>query len=178
MPPPSSTTLDGLAGQGVSITGVGKIAQLYSGRGLADSIKTKGNDDGVKRTLELMRARKTPFVFTNLVDFDSKYGHRRNPEGYAAALEAFDAALPEILGAMGPDDLLILTADHGNDPTYSGTDHTREYVPILAVGGWVSAADLGTRSSFADVGATVADFLGVPDASVGGVSFLEELRDA
>lgn len=178
MPPPSSTTLDGLAERGISITGVGKIAQLYSGRGLADSVKTKGNQDGVKRTLELMRARTSPFVFTNLVDFDSKYGHRRNPEGYAAALEAFDAALPEILGAMGPEDLLLLTADHGNDPTFSGTDHTREYVPILAAGKWVASVDLGTRSSFCDVGATVADFLGLPDASVGGVSFLGALRDA
>lgn len=175
VPPPDETTLDRLAEVGVDILGLGKIAQLYAGRGLAGSIKTRGNADGVSRTLEAMAERSAPFIFTNLVDFDSKYGHRRNPKGYAGALEAFDEALPGILAAMGPDDLLLMTADHGNDPTYRGTDHTREYVPVLAAGRWVQPSDLGIRASFADLGATVADFLGHPEASVHGDSFLGQL---
>ena len=176
VPPPSQTTLDTLAAAGVTIASVGKISQLFTGRGIASGVKTAGNADGIEQTLKLVRAREHDVVFTNLVDFDSKYGHRRNPPGYAAALEHFDEALPELLAALGPDDLMLLTADHGNDPTYKGTDHTREYVPVVAAGPWVNPGDLGTRLTFADLGATVADYLGRSDAAVAGTSFLAALR--
>ena len=175
VPPPTETTLDRLAARGVSIVGVGKISQLYAGRGLSRVVKSKGNADGIAQTLECMEQRAEKLVYTNLVDFDSKYGHRRNPEGYAAALKAFDDALPDLLATLGPRDLLLLTADHGNDPTYRGTDHTREYVPVLAYGEWIKPAELGVRTSFCDLGATVAEFLGCPEASVSGTSFLDDL---
>jgi phosphopentomutase len=175
MPPPGETTLDGLAAAGVRVASVGKIEQLFAGRGITDARKSKNNQDGVEATLDLVRARGHELVFTNLVDFDSLYGHRRDPPGYAAALEAFDAALPELVEALGPEDVLFLTADHGNDPTFAGTDHTREYVPVIAIGAGVHPVDLGTRESFADLGATVADFLGYPGASVAGESFLSRI---
>jgi phosphopentomutase len=172
-PPPKKTVMEALRDHGVEVTGVGKIGNIYSSRGLSDEIKTKHNDHGVEVTLECI-AERDGLIFTNLVDFDSKFGHRRNPKGYAEALERFDAQLPEIIDALDDDDLLIITADHGNDPTYEGTDHTREYVPVIALvkgGSW--GADLGTRSSFADIGATLADYFGV-EWEV-GTSFLPEL---
>lgn len=172
-PPPNKTMMEALEENGVRVTGVGKISDIYSGHGITDKIKTKSNDHGVEVTLDCIRDRDG-FIFTNLVDFDSKYGHRRNPEGYGACLERFDSQLPEIVDALDDGDLLIITADHGNDPTYSGTDHTREYVPLIALvkgGGW--AHDLGTRECFSDVGATVADYFGV-EWDV-GTSFLGEL---
>jgi phosphopentomutase len=173
-PPPSKTMMEELVEHGVDVTGVGKISDIYSGRGITEKIKTKNNDHGVEVTLDCMKNRDG-FIFTNLVDFDSKYGHRRNPEGYAQALERFDEQLPEIIETLQDGDLLIITADHGNDPTYAGTDHTREYVPLVALikgGGW--GKDLGTRKCFSDVGATVADYFGV-DWTV-GESFLGELK--
>jgi phosphopentomutase len=175
VPPQGETSLDRLHAEGVTIASVGKIGALFSHRGISSAAKAKNNSEGVRLTLELMRARASDFVFTNLVDFDSKFGHRRDPPGYAAALETFDAALPAILDAMKPDDLLLITADHGNDPTYRGTDHTREYVPVLAAGPRVISADVGTRSSFADLGATVCDYLGKPSASPSGASFLADI---
>jgi phosphopentomutase len=173
-PPPKKTMMEALVDHGIDVTGVGKISDIYSGRGITEKIKTKNNDHGVEVTLECMRGRKG-LIFTNLVDFDSKFGHRRNPEGYAEALERFDTQLPEIIDTLQDGDLLIITADHGNDPTYKGTDHTREYVPLIALvkgGGW--GKDLGTRSCFSDIGATVADYFGV-EWEV-GESFLPELR--
>jgi phosphopentomutase len=173
-PPPSPTMMEALVEQGIEVTGVGKISDIYAGHGITDSIKTKSNDQGVDVTLECIRER-SGFIFTNLVDFDAKYGHRRDPQGYAQALERFDTQLPEILDALKDGDLLIITADHGNDPTYRGTDHTREYVPLIAlIKGAAHGRDLGTRRCFSDVGATVADYFGVPWSV--GESFLEALR--
>lgn len=174
LPPPKETVLDRMVDAGVHVTGVGKIGNIYAGRGISEAIHTTDNDDGVQRTLECMRSREG-LIFTNLVDFDAKYGHRRNPEGYGRCLERFDEQLPEILDALQDGDLLMITADHGNDPTYRGTDHTREYVPILSIvkgGAWGN--DLGTRSSFADVGATIAEYFDV--AWDVGESFLHTLR--
>ncbi len=175
--PPSPTTLDALVGAGVTVTGVGKIADIYANQGITDSIHTKSNADGMATTLRLVQEDRAGLIFTNLVDFDALYGHRRNPEGYASALVAFDAWLPTLLDALGEEDLLIITADHGNDPTFKGTDHTREYVPVIALRGGKTRAelpghDLGTRDSFADVGATLADFFGV---SAAGTSFLAQV---
>ena len=173
-PPPKQTVMEALVDHGIDVTGVGKIGNIYSSRGMTDELKTKSNDHGVEVTLECI-ANRRGLIFTNLVDFDSKYGHRRNPQGYAKALERFDEQLPDIVEALEDGDLLIITADHGNDPTYEGTDHTREYVPLIALekgAGW--ARDLGTRSSFADIGATLADYFGV-EWEV-GASFLPELR--
>lgn len=162
LPPPRPTILDELSDAGVKTVGIGKISSIYSGSGVHFDVPTLDNEDGIRATLEEMRQRRADFVFSNLVDFDQLYGHRRNPEGYHQCLMEFDRRLPEILDALGEDDLLILTADHGNDPTYRGTDHTREYVPVLLYGRGVEAGrDLGIRPTFADVGQTVADFFGL-----------------
>lgn len=184
-PPPQETVLDRLQAGGVRVTGVGKIGNIYAQQGIDDDIHTLHNDDGVAKTIQCIQEhpRSQPnLIFTNLVDFDAKYGHRRNPEGYGRALEAFDAQLPAIIDALAPGDLLIITADHGNDPTYRGTDHTREYVPVLAYikgveggaeSGVESGVDLGTRATFADIGATVAAYFGI--AWPVGTSFLDAL---
>ncbi len=175
-PPPQDTLLDVLKAHGVAVTGVGKISNIFAERGLTDSIHTHGNDHGMEVTLELARSDRGGFIFTNLVDFDALYGHRRNPAGYAACLAAFDRQLPALLDALRPGDLLILSADHGNDPTFPGTDHTRELVPLLVVGPGVKAGvNLGTRSSFADVGQTIAEYLGAPKLQA-GESFLAALQ--
>lgn len=174
--PPAPTALNALKKAGLAVIGVGKIGDIFSMEGITDSLPTKSNEEGVERTIEAMRRDFRGFVFTNLVDFDSLYGHRRDPEGYAKALEAFDAALPRIQAEFGGKDLLIVTADHGNDPTHAGTDHTREYVPLLAwspsLGGGVN---LGTRATFADAGATVLDNFGLPPVGR-GISWLKELK--
>ena len=173
VPPPSATMMEALEDAGVHVTGVGKISDIYAGHGITTSLKTKSNDHGVETTLQCIRERDG-FIFTNLVDFDSKYGHRRDPKGYAEALERFDSQLPEIIDALEDGDLLMITADHGNDPTYRGTDHTREYVPIIVfIKGGTYGNDLGTRPCFSDVGATVADYFGV-EWKV-GESFLDRL---
>ena len=175
VPPPRETTLDRLAAAGHEVVGVGKIEDLFSGRGLTRAIHTEGNDHGMQVTLDLASDLDAGLVFVNLVDFDSLYGHRRDPVGYRRALEAFDSQLGQLIGALRQDDLVFLTADHGNDPTFTeGTDHTREYVPILMAGRSVRAGvDLGTRQSFSDLGATIEEAFGLP--SVGpGVSFLCE----
>jgi phosphopentomutase len=171
-PPPPGTVLDLLAAKGVRITGVGKIPDIYDGQGIAESIHTEGNADGLRKTEELLASAGDGFLFVNLVDNDMLYGHRRDPIGYAKALEEIDAALPAIAARLRKDDILVLTADHGNDPTYPGTDHTREYVPLIAYTG-KPGRDLGTRGSFCDLGATVAEYFGVPAPR--GVSFLEAL---
>ena len=160
-PPPKRMVLDALQEAGVRTTAIGKIGNIYASQGLSDEIKTRDNDEGVEQTIRCLGDRKG-LIFTNLVDFDSKYGHRRNPQGYAEALMRFDSQFPALLGAMEEGDLLIITADHGNDPTYEGTDHTREYVPLLVVEvGKENGRDLGTRKTFADIGATIAEFFGV-----------------
>lgn len=176
--PPQPTVLSRLADAGFDSIGIGKISDIYSGEGITRSVKTKSNREGVDRVIEEMQSDFHGLCFLNLVDFDAIYGHRRDPEGYAAALREFDERLPEVLGAMRPSDLLIITADHGNDPTHHGTDHTREYVPLLAIPyGADGGKDLGVRATLADVGATVADNFQV-ELPRHGSSFLRELAAA
>ena len=142
---------------------VGKINDIFAKQGITGFVSTKSNMDGVDKTLIAMREqRQKGLIFTNLVDFDAKFGHRNNPQGYADCLAAFDQRLPEIMAALAEDDVLILTADHGNDPTYPGTDHTREYVPILITGEPVrEGVNIGVRETFADMAATIADVFDV-----------------
>ncbi|MFN8398301.1 MAG: phosphopentomutase [Bacteroidia bacterium] len=174
--PPSDTILDYLMGAGKRVYGVGKIMDIFNGRGISGNKKSKDNQEGIDNTLAWMKVDFEGLVFTNLVDFDMHYGHRRDVEGYGRCIEEFDARLPEILAALGPDDVLMLTADHGNDPTYKGTDHTREYVPVLVHGQHVRAGvDMGTRATFADMGATILDMLGV-EGETKGVSFWGMIR--
>lgn len=175
--PTGPTVLDVCRGRGLAVHGIGKIEDLFVGKGLSSAIHTESNRDGLEKTVRALRDREDDFVFTNLVDFDTKYGHRNDPDGFARALEEFDAFVPAILETMRATDLLVVTADHGGDPSDVSTDHTREYVPVVAAGRGVAAgADVGTRASFADVGATVAEHLGVP--SPGGISFLGALAAA
>jgi phosphopentomutase len=174
LPPPDPTTLDHLATAGVATHAIGKIHDIFAGHGIASYVKTEDNADGIRRIRECLHDPPAPFVFANLVDFDSRYGHRNDPQGYAGALEELDAAVPGWLDATPQDGLLILTADHGNDPTTPGTDHTRECVPLLAYGHRVTPCDLGTRTTFADLGATLLDVFGV-SAETPGTSFLPEL---
>ena len=159
--PPHETVLDVLKTAGKEVVGIGKIPDIYNHRGFTEEVHTDSNEDGVDKTLAAMRRYPDGLVFCNLVEFDSLYGHRRDPHGYADALQATDARLPELLAAVSPDDWLLFVSDHGNDPTHEGTDHTREYGLLLTYSPGVAARDLGTRASFADVGATVAELLGV-----------------
>ena len=171
------TVLDRLVRAGVPVIGVGKIGDIFAGRGLSESIHTEGNQDSMQRTSELARVREERcFVFVNLVDFDMLYGHRRDPRGYRLALEQFDAHYRELARTLRADDLVLLTADHGNDPTFRATtDHTREYVPLLVDGAAVrSGCALGTRASLADIGATVEEALGLAPAGP-GTSFLQQV---
>jgi phosphopentomutase len=169
--PPQPTVLDAVSGAGQEVVGVGKISDIFAGRGVTSSRPTRSNDDGVTEVVAALGSVSRGLVFANLVEFDSSYGHRNDPRGYAAALEAFDRRLPEIIAALGPGDVLLVTADHGNDPTTPSTDHSRERVPVLAAGGLVRpGAPIGERASFADCGATVAELLGVP-APPAGESF-------
>lgn len=173
--PPEATLLDKLVDSGRSVVGVGKIRDIFNGRGVPVSHRTKDNADGIAKTLELIqKPGGESLIFVNLVDFDMLYGHRRNPAGYRDCLQAFDAELPKLLGALRDDDALFITADHGNDPTFKGTDHTREYVPCLAAGPSLQSADLGETSSFADLGQTLADNFGL--SLKVGQSFLPKLQ--
>ena len=166
--PPEDTVLDKVKAAGKTVYAVGKISDIFNGKGVTQAVHTDSNMDGVDKTIQALGMDFDGFVFTNLVDFDSKYGHRRDPQGYRQCIEEFDARLPEIMGAMGEDDVLMICADHGNDPVHSGFDHTREYVPLLVYGKKVKAgANLGIRKTFADVGATVADILGAEAPSIG-----------
>jgi phosphopentomutase len=161
----------------VPVVGVGKIGDIFAGRGLSESIHTEGNQDSMQRTTELARTRAgRGLVFVNLVDFDMLYGHRRDPQGYRRALEQFDAHYRELARALRPEDLVFLTADHGNDPTFlETTDHTREFVPLLVDGAGVRPGSaLGTRASLADIGATVEEALGCTPAGP-GQSFLQQV---
>ena len=174
-PPPPGIVLDLLATRGVRTTGVGKIPDIYDGHGIAESVHTEGNADGLRKTAELLRSMEPGFLFVNLVDTDMLYGHRRDYEGYARALREIDDALPAIADALRPGDVLLLTADHGNDPTMPGTDHTREHVPLLVYApGRPLGSDLGLRESFCDLGATVAEYFGV--LAPRGKSFLRAVQ--
>lgn len=165
--PPHKTTLDLLKDAGLDVIAVGKISDIFAGQGVTDAIKTAGNADGMEKTMALLARDFRGFTFVNLVDFDMVYGHRRDIDGYAAATAAFDAWLGDFRAKMRPDDLLLITGDHGCDPGFTGTDHTREYTPLLAAGDAVRPGNLGTRTTFADIGATVADIFGVPNPNAG-----------
>ncbi|KUO50660.1 MAG: phosphopentomutase [Desulfitibacter sp. BRH_c19] len=158
--PPYPMLLDILKEAGLEVFGIGKIKDIYAGRGLTQTIATISNLDGINKTIEALANVKKGLIFTNLVEFDMKYGHRNNPRGYADSLEEFDRELPKILVKLGKDDILIITADHGCDPTMAGTDHTREYVPLIIYGSQVKALSLGIRDTFADVAATITSLLG------------------
>ncbi|MHB8732729.1 MAG: phosphopentomutase [bacterium] len=178
VPPPRETVLDLLTAAGTTVMGIGKIGDLFAGRGVTTAVHTHDDMDGLTQTLRALDALDRGFVFTNLVDLDTLYGHRNDPNGYGADLERIDARLDEVLGRLGPTDLLMITADHGNDPTTSSTDHSREVVPLLAAGPRVRAGvTLGVRRTFADVGATVAAALGVAGTGA-GTSFLDEVLRA
>jgi phosphopentomutase len=174
LPPPAATVLDKLVAAGLSTFGIGKIHDIFAGRGLSGWQKTADNADGVEATCRALREKKGDLILTNLVDFDSAYGHRNDPQGYAAALEELDRRLPGLLAALGPRDCLMITADHGCDPTYPGTDHTRECVPLLAAGESIRAANLGTRQTFADLACTIAENFEVDPVGT-GQSFLDEI---
>ena len=176
--PFGETSLDRLTRAGVPVIGVGKIADIFAGRGVRRSVHTEGNRDGMRATLAEARTLEKGLVFVNLVDFDMLFGHRRDPDGYARALEAFDRDLVTLESELRDEDVVLLTADHGNDPTHTlSTDHTREFVPILAFGpGAHRQSELGTRESFADIGATVEELLGLdPNGCRAGKSFAAEL---
>ncbi|HEX9689160.1 MAG TPA: phosphopentomutase [Thermoanaerobaculia bacterium] len=161
--PTGETWLDRLVAAGRRVLAVGKIVDIFSGRGITSSIHTGSDAEGVRISIEALRSGGADLVFTNLVDFDSKYGHRNDPVGFAKNLASFDALLPELLAALGPEDLLFLTADHGCETTDVSTDHTREHVPLLAAGPAVRKdADLGVRRGFSDLAATAGEWLGVP----------------
>lgn len=169
------TILDKIKEAGKTVYAVGKISDIFNGAGVTESVHNKNDMNGVDNTLDALDKDFEGFIFTNLVDFDAKYGHRRDPKGYGENIERFDARIPEIIEHMADDDILFITADHGNDPTAPGTDHTREYVPVVAYGKKLrKGVDLGIRSSFADLGATVCDLLGVPGTGF-GKSFKEEI---
>lgn len=174
--PPGTTLLDVLAEAGIARTGVGKVDDLFAGRGIT-ARHTQDNEEGLAAILEWISGPARGFCFANLVDFDQLYGHRNDVRGFQGALEAFDRALPTLLSALREEDLLFITADHGNDPTTSSTDHARERVPLLAIGSAVHAGPLGARDTFSDLGATVAEWFGLSWRGR-GTSFLSQLRSA
>lgn len=172
---PPHSLLDALQQNEIEVISIGKIYDLFGGKGISKAIKTETNLEGIKATIEEIKKDNNNFIFTNLVDFDMVYGHRRDVEGYAKALEEFDRFLPEIIENLKVDDLLIITADHGNDPTFKGSDHTREYIPILNFGKIIKKENsIGTRETFADIAATIAAIYQI-DFDTNGKSYLEEL---
>ncbi len=175
VPAPEPTLLDRMNEAGYDVTGIGKIGDIFAHRGLTREIPTRSNEEGILATLVQLNEAPDGLIFTNLVDTDMLYGHRRDADGYRASLEQFDAYVPKLLHGLQKDDLLIITADHGCDPTFKGTDHTREYVPlIVARKGQPSGCNLGTRTSFTDTAAAVAELFELPDAAEGR-SWLSEL---
>jgi phosphopentomutase len=175
MPPTSDTLLDRLLAAGHHVSSVGKVSDLFAGRGISESHPTRSDADGVDRVDKLMTTQASGLIFANLVDFDTVYGHRNDTAGYAANLERFDARLPDLLVKLRDDDLLVITADHGNDPTTPSTDHSREHVPVLLYGRPIKAGtDIGTRATFADLGQTLAEVFGVGPLPH-GTSFIQEI---
>jgi phosphopentomutase len=174
VPPPSNNLLPMLKGAGLDVVCIGKIGSIYDSVGVTEDLTAKNNEQTIDQTINALKADTRGLIFSNLVDFDMLYGHRRDTEGYARALEHFDRRLPEIFSAMRDDELLILTADHGNDPTFRGSDHTREYVPLLVYGSSAKPGiKLGTRGSLSDIGQTIANNFDL-DLSA-GESFLESI---
>ncbi len=181
--PPSKSLLDFLSESGHAVYGIGKIEDIYNKQGVTKAVHTKSNLEGIQKTIQAIQEEEEGLIFTNLVDFDMKFGHRNDPTGYATALKEFDDHLPEIVGALREEDILIITADHGCDPTISeSTDHTREYIPSLCqfqpprLTLEVTKVDLGVRESFADIGKTIADYFGIGDKLRNGKSFLNRVR--
>lgn len=173
VPPPSDNLLPLLKDKSYDVVCIGKIASIYDSMGVTQDLIAKNNDQTIEQTINALNAESRGLIFSNLVDFDMLYGHRRDVEGYASALEVFDERLPDIFDAMNDDDLLILTADHGNDPTKEGSDHTREYAPLLVYGKSAKqSVNLGTRQSLSDIGQTIAENFGIELKD--GVSFLSE----
>ena len=173
--PPRATMLNNLEDAGYECIGVGKISDIFAGSGITQQIRTQNNTDGIAKTLDLMKNDFEGICFVNLVDFDMVYGHRNDAPGYARALMEFDQALPKFMEQMGEDDLLIITADHGCDPSTPSTDHSREYTPMLAWSKKIRpGANLGTRTTFADIGATVLEYFGLENRT-DGQSFLKEI---
>jgi len=174
VPPPRENLLPLLQQNGLDVVCIGKIASIYDSTGVTQDLTAKNNEQSIDQTIRALRDGTRGLIFSNLVDFDMLYGHRRDTEGYARALEHFDSRWPEIEAAMGDGDLLIITADHGNDPTYPGTDHTREYAPLIVFGKRARpGVDLGTRRSLADIGQTIAENFGLNLKA--GVGFLREI---
>lgn len=168
VPPPALTLLDHVKHAGQSVIAIGKVSDIYAHQGITDSIKANGNTELFDQTLRAQTtAAEGSLIFTNFVDFDMLYGHRRDIKGYAKALEYFDARLPEFIAAMLPDDIAIITADHGCDPAWPGSDHTREFIPVLIFGPKVAPQALGIRSTFADIGQTIAEHLKVQTLAYG-----------
>lgn len=173
--PTGISMLDKIKEAGLSVAAVGKIEDIFCGVGITNSIHTKGNMDGVDKTLEFMNEIENGLIFTNLVDFDMKFGHRNDYKGYGEALEQFDARIPEIISKLRDDDMLMITADHGCDPTTPGTDHTREYIPLLVYGKNVKENNnIGIRECFADIAETILEFLSVEKIGT-GISMLKEI---
>ena len=172
--PPKGTMLDCLSRQGYDVIGVGKIYDIFAGKGLTRYVRDIGNLCDMSHTVSFQSIPFHGLCFTNLVDFDMSYGHRRDPEGYALALNEFDVWLGTFLEKMPPDDVLMITADHGCDPCYTGTDHTREYIPVLISGAGIRPGNLGTRACFGDIGATVLELLGA-EGSLDGESFANKI---
>jgi phosphopentomutase len=177
MPPPAPTVLETLCEAGFPVVGIGKIWDIFAGRGVSENLHSEGNADGMERTLEALDRTPRGVIFCNLVDFDMLYGHRRDPAGYYRALQEFDAFVPKLQERLGPRDLCLITADHGNDPTYLGTDHTREYVPLLALGARAAGRDLGTRIGFFDIAQTIVEGFGLPPWPRGR-SFLSQVTSS
>lgn len=175
MAPHAPTVLHHAKEAGLSVLAIGKIEDLFAGRGITEAVHTEGDQDGLRKTGEAMRTRtEQGIIFTNLVDLDMTYGHRENPEGYATGLRLIDSYVPELMEALGRDDLLFFAADHGNDPTDGSTDHTREYVPLLVAGMSAAGVNLGIRQQYCDVAATIAEGFGLT-MPVQGKSFLAEI---
>lgn len=173
--PFGKTMLDYIKEKGLSVMAVGKIEDIYNKKGITDAVHIKGNMDGVDKTIDYMKKEKEGLIFTNLVDFDMLYGHRNDFQGYAKALVDFDNRVPEIISNMKDDDVLVLTADHGCDPTTESTDHSREYIPVLAYGKEIkSGIDIGVRKSFSDIGKTILELLGIEN-ELYGESFVKEI---
>jgi len=174
VPPPRQNLLPALADEDLDVVCIGKIASIYDSMGVTKDLTAKNNEQSIDQTIKALSDSTRGLIFSNLVDFDMLYGHRRDTEGYAKALEHFDTRLPEIESAMRDDDVMMITADHGNDPTFRGSDHTREYAPLLVYGKSARpGVDLGTRSSLADIGQTIAENFGLNLTA--GTSFLSEL---
>lgn len=174
---PGRNILDAIVASGQPVIGVGKIKDIFAGRGVSESHPSTNNLDGIRIIRDLMRISRPGLIFANLIDFDQQYGHRNDAQGYAMALEEFDQALPELIELMDYNDLLFITADHGCDPTTVSTDHSREYVPILVYGKSIKAnVNLATRRSFADLGLTIAEYLGVEAEDITGESFYDLLK--